>query len=191
VALLERRPPCSTASISLTFPPSCAVSLTARLLVVLSITKQQYFRTLSLIVRESGWPLDVALVGPRIAARLKLDTGGAADVSGAAVDAARAKMRITAPTLEIDYQLERKPPNRKNAAEPQFWVVDEVTRPGLGLVGRDQLLAVCEALAADMIGSDVALSSTLYTFMLDFDTANRLAVKGEVKRRDAGSSFQR
>ena len=48
------------------------MSLTARLLVVLSITKQQYFRTLSLIVRESGCPLDVTLVGPRIAARLKL-----------------------------------------------------------------------------------------------------------------------
>jgi len=167
------------------------VSLTARLLVVLSITKQQYFRTLSLIVRESGCPLDVTLVGPRIAARLKLDTDGAEDFSGAAVDAAQAKMRIQAPTLEIDYQLERKPPSNQRAAEPQFWVVDEVTRPGLGLVGRDQLLAVCEALAADMNGSDVAMSSTLYTFMLDFDTANRLAVKGEVKRRDAGSSFQR
>ena len=49
----------------------------------------------------------------------------------------------------------------------------------------------CEALAADMKGSDVAMSSTLYTFVLDFDTANRLAVKGEIKRRDAGSSFQR
>ena len=134
-------------------------------------------------------PIDVTLVGPRIAARLKLDTDGADDFSGAAVDAARAKMRIQAPTLEIDYQLERKPPSNQRAAEPQFWVVDEVTRPGLGLVGRDQLLAVCEALAADMIGSDVALSSTLYTFMLDFDTANRLAVKGEVKRRDTGSSF--
>ena len=98
------------------------MSLTARLLVVLSITKQQYFRTLSLIVRESGWPLEVALVGPRIAARLKLDTGGAADFSGAAVDAARAKMRIKAPTLEIDYQLERKPPKVDVATTPQFWV---------------------------------------------------------------------
>ena len=156
---------------------------------MLSITKPQYFRTLSLIVRESGWPLDVTLVGPAIAARLKLDTGGAADFCGATVDAARAKMRVTTSWLETVHQLERKPPKVDVATTPQFWVVDEVTRPGLGLVGRDQLLAVCEALAADMNGSDVAMSSTLYTFMLDFDTANRLAVKGEVKRRDAGSSF--
>ena len=119
---------------------------------MLSITKAQYFRTLSLIVRESGWPLDVTLVGPAIAARLKLDTGGAADFSGAAVDAARAKMRVTTSWLETVHQLERKPPKVDMATTPQFWVVAEVTRPGLGLVGRDQLLAVCEALAAQGLG---------------------------------------
>ena len=89
---------------------------------MLSPTKAQYFRTLSLIVRESGWPLDVTLVGPAIATRLKLDTDGAADFSGAAVDAARAKMRVNTSWLETVHQLERKPPKVDVATTPQFWV---------------------------------------------------------------------
>ena len=77
--------------------------------------------------------------------------------------------------LDIDYQLKRKPPNRKNAAEPQYWVVDEVTRPArLGLVGRNQLLAVATVLVTDTDaaeGSDVAMSKTLYISLLDFELA--------------------
>ena len=133
-------------------------------------------RTLSLIVRESGCPLDVTLVGPAIAARLKLDTGGAADFGGATVDAARAKMRVNTSWLETVHQLERKPPKIDVATTPQFWVVDEETRPArLGLVGRDQLLAVGKVLLADTAaaeGSDVAMSSTLYSSLLDFEVAN-------------------
>ena len=132
------------------------------MLVMLSPTKAQVFGTLSLIVRESGWPLDVTLVGPAIAARLKLDTN--ADFSSAAVAAALAAMRIKLDNLEIDYELERKPPKKKFADTPQFWVVHEKIRPGAGLVGRDQLLAVGKVLLADTAaaeGSDVAMSSTL------------------------------
>ena len=160
---------------------------------MLSITKPQYFRTLSLIVQESGWPLDVTLVGPAIAARLKLDTDGAADFSGAAVDAARAKMRVNTSWLETVHQLERKPPKVDVATTPQFWVVDEETRPArLGLVGRDQLLAVGKVLLADTAaaeGSDVAMSSTLYSSLIDFEVANGEATTTVDALQDAGSSF--
>ena len=160
------------------------------MLVMLSPTKAQVFGTLSLIVRESGWPLDVTLVGPAIAARLKLDTN--ADFSSAAVAAALAAMRIKLDNLEIDYELERKPPKKKFANMPQLWVVHEKIRPGAGLVGRDQLLAVGKVLLADTAaaeGSDVAMSSTLYSSLLDFEVANGEATTTVDALHDAGSSF--
>ena len=95
--------------------------------------------------------------------------------------------------LDIDYQLKRKPPNRKNAAEPQYWVVDEVTRPArLGLVGRNQLLAVATVLVTDTDaaeGSDVAMSKTLYISLLDFEVAKGEATTTMDALHDAGSSF--
>ena len=157
---------------------------------MLSPTKAQVFGTLSLIVRESGWPLDVTLVGPAIAARLKLDTN--ADFSSAAVAAALAAMRIKLDNLEIDYELERKPSKKKFADTPQFWVVHEKIRPGAGLVGRDQLLAVGKVLLADTAaaeGSDVAMSSTLYSSLIDFEVANGEATTTVDALQDAGSSF--
>ena len=150
------------------FHYTCEVSLIVCVLVVLSPTKLQICGTLSKLTKQSGWPLDDLLVGRVIAERLKLDTGGAADFSAADIDGARKKgMRMT--KLETDYQLERKPPRLGSRKSPQFWVVDEDTRPGKGQVGREQLLAISKALLADTDdGSDVAMSSEMYKCMLDF-----------------------
>ena len=140
------------------FHYTCEVSLIVCVLVVLSPTKLQICGTLSKLTKQSGWPLDDLLVGRVIAERLKLDTGGAADFSAADIDGARKGMRMT--KLETDYQLERKPPRLGSRKSPQFWVVDEDTRPGKGQVGREQLLAISKALLVDTDdGSDVEYTS--------------------------------